>query len=129
VLAAGGFGGSLALVPRAGEGRWAMTATAVTATAIAGLVLYVLARPPPGPALPRTDAAGVVAIGVLNVAAISLYAYASSLGLVAVVAVLASLYPVVTVVLAQAVYGERLPGVQLGGVLVAFGGVVCLAAG
>jgi drug/metabolite transporter (DMT)-like permease len=129
VLAAIGFGGALALMPRAGPGRWAMTSTAVVVTAIAGVAAYVLARPPPGPLLPRRDAAGVVAIGVLNVGAISLYSYAAGRGLVAVVAVLASLYSVVTVVLAQVVYGERLRGVQLGGVLVAFGGVVCLAAG
>jgi drug/metabolite transporter (DMT)-like permease len=128
-LAAAGFGGTLALIPRAGEARWAMTSTAVVVTGIAGTACYVLARPPPGPRLPRSDAAGVLAIGVLNVAAISLYAYAAGRGLVAVVAVLASLYPVVTVVLAQVVYGERLRGVQLGGVLVAFAGVLCLAAG
>jgi drug/metabolite transporter (DMT)-like permease len=129
VLAAGGFGGALTLIPHGGEGRWAMTTAALMATSLLGTVAYVLARSPPTPRLPRTDAAGVVGIGLLNVAALGLYAYASTRGLVAVVAVLASLYSVVTVVLAQIVYGERLRGVQLGGVVVAFGGVVCLAAG
>lgn len=127
--AAVGFGGALALMPHAGSSRWGMTTLAVNATGFAAVLAYVLTRRPPGPVLPRRDVPGVVGIGLLNVAAVGLYSYASGRGLVAVVAVLASLYSVVTVLLAQVVYGERLRGVQLGGVLVAFGGVVCLAAG
>ncbi len=129
VLAACGFGGALSLIPRGGEDRWAMTTAALMVTSLVGVTAYVLARSPPGPRLPRQDAAGVTGIGLLNVSALGLYAYASTRGLVAVVAVLASLYSVVTVVLAYVVYGERLRGIQLGGVVVALGGVVCLAAG
>lgn len=127
--AAFGFGGTLALVPRAGPDRWAMV-TATTAFVMVVLVTaYALARPPPGPPLRGRVALGVASIGALTVAAFGLYAYVSTRGLVAVLAVLASLYPVVTVVLAQVVFGERLRGVQLAGVLAAFAGVVCLGAG
>lgn len=129
VCAAAGFGGALALVPRAGEGRWAMTTGVLTLVSLLSTSTYVLLRPPADPSFAGRDPAPVVAIGVLNVAAVALYAVSSTRGLVAVVSVLASLYPVVTVVLAQVVYGERLRGVQLGGVAAAFAGVVCLGAG
>lgn len=127
--AAVGFGGALALIPRAGDGRWAMTTATMTVVSLALVLAYVLARPPAAPGFAGTDPAPVVAIGVLNVAAVSLYAVSSSLGLVAVVSVLASLYPVVTVILAQLVYRERLRGIQLAGVGAALVGVVCLAGG
>jgi drug/metabolite transporter (DMT)-like permease len=128
-LAACGFGGALSLIPRAGPDRWPMTTAVLTLTSFLGTVAYLLARPPPRPAYRARDRTAVLAIGVLNVVALGLYAYASTRGLVAVVAVLASLYPVVTTVLAYGVYGERLRGVQLAGVLATFGGVVALAAG
>ncbi|HEV2891880.1 MAG TPA: DMT family transporter [Frankiaceae bacterium] len=129
VAAAFGFGGTLVLVPRAGPDRWAMVTATTALTMVAMVSAYAVARPPPGPPLRGRDAAGVVAIGALMVAAFGLYAYVATRGLVAVLAVLASLYPVVTVVLAQVVFHERLRGIQLGGVLAAFAGVLCLAAG
>jgi drug/metabolite transporter (DMT)-like permease len=100
----------------------------LTVVAFALTAAYVVVRRVPL-RLPRGEALPVGAIGALNVAALALYAVSSTRGLVAVVSVLASLYPVVTVVLAQVVYGERLRGIQLGGVAAAFAGVVCLAAG
>ena len=129
VGAAVGFGGALSLLPRAGEGRWAMSTAAMTVVSLVGVVAYVLAVPPDAPTFGATDPSPIVAIGVLNIAAVSLYSIAATSGLVAVVSVLASLYPVVTVILAQVVFGERLRGIQLAGVAAAFAGVVCLAAG
>lgn len=127
--AAVGFGGALAVIPRAGEGRWAMTTFAMTVVSLSLVLAYVLVRRPAAPGFARSDPVPVAAIGVLNVTAASLYAVSSGLGLVAVVSVLASLYPVVTVVLAQVVHDERLRGIQLTGVAAALAGVVCLAAG
>ncbi len=66
---------------------------------------------------PRLDA-GVAAvpslalIGLLDVGANACFALGTDTGLLSVVAVLASLYPVTTVVLARAVLGERLATVQ-----------------
>lgn len=127
--AACGFGVALALVPRAGEDRWAMTTAMLTVVAFVLTAGYVLARPPGSAGFARSAPAPVLAIGALNVAALALYAVSSTRGLVAVVSVLASLYPVVTVVLAQVVLRERLTGIQGYGVAAAFAGVVCLAAG
>ncbi|HWL38481.1 MAG TPA: DMT family transporter [Frankiaceae bacterium] len=127
--AAVGFGGALALIPRGGEDRWAMTTAVLGVVSVSLTLAYVLAVRPSAPGFAGSDPAPVVAIGILNVVALSLYAISAGRGLVAVVSVLASLYPVVTVILAQLVYGERLRGVQLGGVAAAFAGVVCLALG
>lgn len=127
--AAVGFGGALALIPQARDDQWAMTTAVLGVVSVACTLSYVLVVRPSAPGFAGSDPAPVVAIGALNALALSLYAVSSGRGLVAVVSVLASLYPVVTVILAQVVYGERLRGIQLGGVAAAFAGVVCLAAG
>jgi uncharacterized membrane protein len=77
----------------------------------------------------RRDLALIVAIGVGDVAANGAYAVASQSSLVSVTAVLASLYPVVTALLAFRFDGERLKPVQVAGTALALGGVVLLAAG
>ena len=127
--AAFGFGITLALIPQAGEGRWAMTSATIMLVAVVVLLPYVYLVAPSSPGFARSSPAPVFGIGLLNVTALSLYAVSSTRGLVAVVSVLASLYPVVTVVLAQVVLRERLKGIQRYGVAAAFAGVVCLAAG
>jgi drug/metabolite transporter (DMT)-like permease len=73
---------------------------------------------------------GLVAIGVLDTGGNALFAAASSThGLLSVVSVLASLYPVVTVLLARLVLGERVQRTQDAGVVVALAGVVLITAG
>jgi uncharacterized membrane protein len=57
------------------------------------------------------------------------FAVATTIGMMSIVAVLGTLYPVVTVILGRIVLGERLVTVQKVGVGVAMGGVVLLAAG
>jgi drug/metabolite transporter (DMT)-like permease len=58
-----------------------------------------------------------------------MFAAGSQRGLVSVVAVLGSLYPVVTVALASGVLGERMGRVQAAGAGVALAGVALIAAG
>ena len=77
----------------------------------------------------RTDLPLLAAVGVGDVAANAAYGIASRGGLLSVVAVLGSVYPVMTVLLARQVHGERLRPVQLAGVTAALAGVVLLAAG
>jgi drug/metabolite transporter (DMT)-like permease len=77
----------------------------------------------------RPHWAGLVAIGFLDTGGNALFAAASSHGLLSVVSVLASLYPVVTVVLARLVLGERVQRTQDAGVIVALAGVVLITAG
>lgn len=77
----------------------------------------------------RSDLPVLVVIGAFDVGANAAFALASQSDLLAVTAVLASLYPVVTVLLARKVHGERLAGLQLPGVGLALLGVVLLAGG
>jgi drug/metabolite transporter (DMT)-like permease len=77
----------------------------------------------------RGDAVLILSIGVLDVAANGTYAVASRSSLVSVASVLASLYPVVTALLAYRVHGERLLRVQVVGVAAALAGVALLAGG
>ncbi len=69
------------------------------------------------------------ATGLADVAANTTYAFASRGGLVSVTAVLASLYPVVTVLLARRLDDERLSSTQAAGVATTLAGVIMLAAG
>jgi drug/metabolite transporter (DMT)-like permease len=71
----------------------------------------------------------VVGCGVLDVTANVLFAQASADGEAATVAVLGSLYPLATVLLARAWLGERLSARQGAGVLAAMAGVAAIAAG
>jgi drug/metabolite transporter (DMT)-like permease len=68
-------------------------------------------------------------VGVTAAGALVLFGYATSLGLISITTILASLYPIVTVLLAHVVIGERLRGAQLAGVALALGGVVLVTAG
>ena len=71
----------------------------------------------------------VAAVGLMDVAANALFALASRHGVLAIVSVLGSLYPVPTVVLAHLVLRERITVVQRAGVLVALAGVAMVGSG
>jgi drug/metabolite transporter (DMT)-like permease len=105
---------------------WALLAARIAGNL--GLLGFVLVARPrlhvPPAALP-----GLAAVGVLDLAANALYAWGTTEGLLSVVAVLASLYPVATVLLARGVLGERIRRVQELGVVTALAGVVLIAAG
>ncbi|HVH51095.1 MAG TPA: DMT family transporter, partial [Gaiellaceae bacterium] len=78
----------------------------------------------------RPHIAALFAIGLLDTGGNVLFAAASSAhGLLSVVSVLASLYPVVTVLLARVVLGERVQRSQDVGVVTALAGVVLISAG
>jgi drug/metabolite transporter (DMT)-like permease len=110
------------------EGSTLSTLVGARVGSLALLTTLALARRAPL-RLGRRALATVGAIGLCDVTANALFALASTRGLLALVSVLGSLYPVMTVVLAHVLLGERLTRLQLGGVAVALGGVAALSAG
>jgi drug/metabolite transporter (DMT)-like permease len=97
---------------------------------VAAVVLGVVVLARRVPPLPGAGARlPVLGVGVLDNAANLAYLLATRSGLLAAVAVIASLYPVVTVLLARRVLHEHLTPTQFAGLALALGGVVLLAVG
>ncbi len=83
----------------------------------------------PSMRIERAMLPALLAIGVLDVLANSLFAVATNHGLLSLVAVAGSLYSAVTVLLARFILGERLATSQRVGVALALAGVAMIAAG
>ena len=128
LIAAAGFGSFFVLLHDASTYSvvWATFVQRVTSVGIL-LVLSVPLRPSLAIGWRRTPR--LVAIGVLDQGANLLYGFASTVGLVSLAAVLASLFPVITVVLARAILHERLSRTQQTGVACALAGVALIAGG
>jgi drug/metabolite transporter (DMT)-like permease len=71
----------------------------------------------------------VVAIGLLDGIAALAYTTATTLGMLSLVAVISSLYPAVSLILAAIILKERLVGHQLIGVVLAISGITLISAG
>lgn len=105
---------------------WALLASRVAGVAL----LLVVAAVQGGIAVARPGRLWPLALmGVLDVSATGFYAVATRHGLLSVVSVAASLYPLATVLLARVVLGERVRRVQELGIAAALAGVVLMAAG
>ena len=128
LVAAVGFGGFFALLGEAAaeSAVWGLTSARLGSVPLALAAILVVG---PGVALAGRTVAMVCAAGVLDASANMLFALGSQRGLVSVVAVVGSLYPVVTVILAGAILDERLSRLQAAGAVLALGGVVLIAAG
>lgn len=68
-------------------------------------------------------------VGVLDMAGNAAFILAVQAGSLAVAAVLSSLYPVTTVILASVVLGERVTRSHAAGIALAVGAIACIAAG
>ena len=106
------FVGMDAAVEDAGP-YWSLLVARVTACAALGAALLALR---PRLAFDRAALPSLALIGMLDVGANAFFALGTDTGLLSVVSVLASLYPVATVVLARALLHERLVRVQTVGV-------------
>lgn len=106
-----------------------LTMRLVSVLVLGAVFLAVLRRRGAAVGIGRADLPVLLAIGAFDVGANAAFAVASQSDLISVAAVLASLYPVVTVLLARRFHGERLVGLQPPGVVLALVGVVLLAAG
>jgi drug/metabolite transporter (DMT)-like permease len=136
-VAALGFGTVFVCIERGSRYSVLMTLTfqRVTSASIVcliGLGYYLANRNRQRPRLlpsTRKQFGVIVFVGWTDAGANGLYGAASRHGLVSTTAVLASLYPAVTVVLARVIEGERTKRIQDIGVGLALGGIVLLAVG
>ncbi|WP_165985823.1 EamA family transporter [Streptomyces sp. YIM 98790] len=141
LAAALGFGGVLALIAEASDGKTfgglllALLVQRLCNVLIGGAALAVAHRRG-APVLPEGGRAqlwsagpALLFVGVADVVANGTYVLAAGIGPVTVAAVLASLYPVVTAVAARGVLRERLRSVQAAGAALALAGTLLLASG
>ena len=128
LVAALGFGSFFVGMDRAAhvDVLWAMLAARVADAALLLPAALLLRR---SFDIPRTALAPLAAVGILDLTANGFYAWGTTQGLLSVVAVLGSLCPLATVLLARAVLGERVRRLQEIGVASALAGVVLIAAG
>jgi drug/metabolite transporter (DMT)-like permease len=128
LAAAFSFGWSLIGLSRAAPGGVAWATLTMRMAAVPVAVLLALALQRRAPASPRGWLL-LIGVGVTDVGATLLYGAATTRGLLSVVAVLSSLYPIVIVVLARVLLSERIARAQLAGVAVALAGVALISAG
>jgi drug/metabolite transporter (DMT)-like permease len=128
LLAAIGFGCYFPPMHAAGEADfwWAALLFRMTSTSVI-LTAALLRRPPLR--IERPDLLVVALVGIGDMAGNLLFAAASSQGLVSVVSVLASLYPIVTVLLAATVLKERVARAQQAGIALTLAGVALISSG
>ena len=129
-VAAAGFGLFFVLLDAASSADtsaagtvFVMRGTAATFALAVAVAVGVNLRPE------RQHFPAVLAVGLFDVGANVLFALATTRGLLSVVSVLASLYPVITVALAAVLLRERLAGVQRVGAGTALAGAALLSAG
>lgn len=123
-----GFGLFFVFLQRAGDpaevGLWGLVAARPVSIAVAGLLALRQGQP----LFPTRTAWPLVALaGALDQAANLLYVLSIGHGLLSLLAVLASLYPLSTVALARVIDRERLRPVQLAGLGSALLGLVLIA--
>jgi drug/metabolite transporter (DMT)-like permease len=130
LIAAVGFGSFFVALDRASNGHvdvlWIVVA-ARTASLTVLAATAALTRTP----LPRRarELGAIAPVGLLDTSANVLFTFATTRGLLSLVAVLGSAYPVVTVVLAHVVLGERLHPLQRVGAAGALVGAALISAG
>jgi drug/metabolite transporter (DMT)-like permease len=101
----------------------------VVRTAQVTLLLTAAAVARPRLALSPRALAPLALVGACDLIANAMFAAATTMGLLSVVAVLGSLYPAVTVLLARTVLKEKVSRVQEAGVLAVLIGVVAISVG
>jgi drug/metabolite transporter (DMT)-like permease len=128
LISALGFGSFFVAMDAASEAdpAWALCVNRMTSVPVIATAVLLFR---PSLKLGGRDVRTLAAIGLLEMCANGLFALATTEGLVSVVSVLASLYPVVTVALALLFLGERIHRVQQAGVVLVLAAVALISAG
>lgn len=128
IIAGIGFGAFFIFLSNAsaGSGIWPLVGARLGSLALLWLLLAALG----GTVSLRAETnALILGAGLVDVTANALFLYATRSGLLTLVAVLSSLYPASTVLLARVVLNERLSRLQIGGVALTLIGMALIAAG
>ncbi|MDX6254298.1 MAG: hypothetical protein QOJ11_632 [Frankiales bacterium] len=128
VLAAAGFGAGVVFIAEASRTSVVMSLLTLRLTSVGCLAIAAMALRR-RPQVARADLPSLAVIGMFDLAANAAYASSTTGGALSLVAVLASLYPAVTVLLARQLHAERLTAIQAGGATAAVLGAVLIAAG
>ncbi|MGZ4399013.1 MAG: EamA family transporter, partial [Gaiellaceae bacterium] len=112
---------------RASAGSHALEAAFAMRLATAPLVIAAALVLRPSLRMPPLELGWIVLLGVLDAGANVLYALATTRGLMSLVSVVGSLYPVTTVMLAQALLREHVSTHQRLGIAFAIAGVALIA--
>ena len=108
------------------SGVWPLVGARIASLALLWVILASL----PGTVSIRAETNSLIlGAGSLDIIANALFLYATRSGLLTLVAVLSSLYPAATVLLARVVLHERLSRSQVGGVVLALIGTALIALG
>jgi drug/metabolite transporter (DMT)-like permease len=128
MLAAVGFGGYFPFMHAAGNADfwWASLIFRLASTSV---ILVAVAAQRPALGVPGRLLPWLVLIGLGDMFGNLLFAAASASGLVSITSVLASLYPIVTVVLARIVLAEQVARTQEAGIGLTLAGVGLISAG
>jgi drug/metabolite transporter (DMT)-like permease len=128
LLAAIGFGGYFPPMHAAGDADfwWASLFFRIASTSV---ILAAVAVRRPSLRLPPAQLPVLVLIGTGDMLGNLLFAASSTRGLVSVTSVLASLYPIVTVVLARLVLAEQVARSQEAGIGLTLAGVALISVG
>ncbi len=128
LLAGVAFGAFFILLEHTGAdaGLWPLVSARFASIAVVGAVAVIARRslrPAPG------SFPGILAAGCLDVTANILFLLATRTGLLSLAAVLTSMYPASTVVLARVVLHERMTTLQTTGLGLALAGIALIASG
>ncbi|MGZ4387604.1 MAG: EamA family transporter [Gaiellaceae bacterium] len=125
--AAVGFGLFFLALSRASAHNHALEAAFAMRLSSVPLLIAAIAVTRPTLRLPPIEAGWIVLLGVLDAGANVVYALAAARGLMSLVSVVGSLYPVTTVMLAQALLREHVSTHQRLGIALAIAGVALIA--
>ncbi|MFB7937622.1 EamA family transporter [Streptomyces sp. NPDC056049] len=126
LLAGAGFGAFFVLLAHTSSETSLWPLVWARCASLSAILLFILVRRT-SPALSARPARLALLSGVLDMGSSALFLVAVRDGSLAVIGLLASLYPISTVLLARMVLKERIRGIQHVGVALAVGSVVLLA--
>jgi drug/metabolite transporter (DMT)-like permease len=123
LLSAAALGFALYFVGTASQRMDVVLAVLCSRISASVLLALLAARSSPSLRIRGSWLAVIIVAGNASALALVLFGLAADAGLIAIAAVLSSLYPVVTIVLAHGFLGERLQKLQIVGIAVALAGI------